>query len=153
MDAANSGHLSMGPWNYVTEVVRQGKRQMLAKAIENKVGEYPAAGEGHLLVVPDGHLPERSIQHGLGGGAIRQACASAAAETSMAGVWSKIICKWLGNVAEQFYLGNSGLYARFTNANGWFLFAETSFILVFITKISQKSQELCSIMELNNGWT
>ena len=78
-DTANSGHLSMGSRDVLTEILRQGAQQMLATAIENEVAEYLAAhtdqrdAYGHRLVVRNGHLPERAIQTGLGAVAIRQA--------------------------------------------------------------------------------
>ena len=78
-DTANSGHLSIGSRDVLTEILRQGAQQMLATAIENEVAEYLAAhtdqrdAYGHRLVVRNGHLPERTIQTGLGAVAIRQA--------------------------------------------------------------------------------
>jgi transposase-like protein len=62
----------------LTEVLREGARKMLMVALEQEVGEYIAAhtGErdanGYRLVVRNGHLPERSIQTGLGSVTVRQ---------------------------------------------------------------------------------
>jgi transposase-like protein len=60
------------------DVLRQGARQMLAAAVESEVSEYIAAHAGlrdeagRRLVVRNGHLPERSIQTGLGPIEVRQ---------------------------------------------------------------------------------
>lgn len=56
----------------LTEILRHGAQQMLAAAIENEVTEYIKAhaheydAAGHRLVVRNGHMPERSIQTGVG---------------------------------------------------------------------------------------
>jgi transposase-like protein len=56
----------------LTEILRQGARQMLASAIENEVQEYLDAHAaavdawGHRQVVRNGHMPPRSFQTGLG---------------------------------------------------------------------------------------
>ena len=56
----------------LTAILRHGAQRMLARAIENEVGEYIAAhtherdAAGHRLVVRNGHAPTRSIQTGLG---------------------------------------------------------------------------------------
>ncbi len=56
----------------LTEILRQGARQMLASAIENEVAEYIDAhahqrdDQGGRLVVRNGHMPPRSILTGLG---------------------------------------------------------------------------------------
>lgn len=56
----------------LTSVLRQGAQQLLAKAIEAEVSEFLVQYEslrgesGHKEVVRNGHLPERSIQTGIG---------------------------------------------------------------------------------------
>jgi len=56
----------------LTEVLREGARQMLATAIEVEVQSFLAARDhlldeaGHRLVVRNGHLPARTIQTPLG---------------------------------------------------------------------------------------
>lgn len=56
----------------LTEILRCGAQQMLAAAIENEVAEYIDAhtaerdAAGCRLVVRNGHMPERSIQTGVG---------------------------------------------------------------------------------------
>ncbi len=56
----------------LTEILRNGARQMLATAIENEVDEYIATyahqldDNGQRLVVRNGHMPPRSILTGLG---------------------------------------------------------------------------------------
>src|SRR5918993_5573145 len=56
----------------ITEILRDGARRMLAEAIEAEVTTWidaPAQlkdGEGRRQVVRNGHLPERTIQTGLG---------------------------------------------------------------------------------------
>ena len=64
--------VQLRPQDVLTELLRQGARQMLAAAIDNEVAEYVAAhagerdADGRRLVVRNGRLPERSIQTGLG---------------------------------------------------------------------------------------
>jgi len=56
----------------LSEVLREGARQMLATAIEAEVQGFLVAREhlvdvaGHRLVVRNGHLPARTIQTALG---------------------------------------------------------------------------------------
>lgn len=56
----------------LTEILRNGARQMLTTAIENEVDEYIATyahqldDNGQRLVVRNGHMPPRSILTGLG---------------------------------------------------------------------------------------
>jgi putative transposase len=56
----------------LNEVLREGARQMLVRAIEAKVQGYVAAreelvdGAGHRLVVRNGYLPARTLQTALG---------------------------------------------------------------------------------------
>ena len=74
--AERSGKLVAFPQNSsrdaLTEVLREGARRMLASAIEAEVQSFLAArehlldGEGHRLVVRNGHLPARTIQTPLG---------------------------------------------------------------------------------------
>ena len=70
--------LQVQPQEVLSEILRQGARRMLATAIEGEVGEYIAAhaekrdDQGLRLVVRNGHLPQRSIQTGLGPIAVRQ---------------------------------------------------------------------------------
>jgi putative transposase len=71
--------LQLQPQDVLNEILRQGARTMLAAAVENEVGEYVAAhrdqrdDQGQRLVVRNGHLPQRSIQTGLGPIEVRQA--------------------------------------------------------------------------------
>jgi len=70
--------VQLQPQDVLNDILRQGARQMLAAAIENEVGEYIGAhgdqrdGDGQRLVVRNGHLPQRSIQTGLGAIEVRQ---------------------------------------------------------------------------------
>jgi putative transposase len=70
--------LSIRPRDVLTDILRQGAQEMLATAIENEVAEYLERhasvrdGEGHRLVVRNGHLPARQIQTGLGRVAVQQ---------------------------------------------------------------------------------
>jgi len=63
---------STGSRDVLTEILREGARDMLAEAIESEVAEYIARhahlrdDQGHRLVVRNGHLPARTIQTGLG---------------------------------------------------------------------------------------
>ena len=56
----------------LTEVLRDGAREMLARAVELEVAEYiekykdVTDASGHRMVVRNGHHPERKIQTGLG---------------------------------------------------------------------------------------
>ena len=65
-------NVSTGSRDVLTEILREGARDMLAEAIENEVAEYIARhahlrdDQGHRLVVRNGHLPARTIQTGLG---------------------------------------------------------------------------------------
>lgn len=67
-----------GAGDVLTGILRQGATQLLAQAIEAEVAVYlerhAAArdGEGHRLVVRNGHLPEREIQTGIGPVKVRQ---------------------------------------------------------------------------------
>jgi transposase-like protein len=60
------------PQDVLTAILRQGAQQMLALAIENEVEEYIEAhtdkrdGDGHRLVVRNGHMPPRDIQTPVG---------------------------------------------------------------------------------------
>jgi len=60
------------PRDVLTDILRNGARQMLATAIENEVDEYIATyvqqldDNGQRLVVRNGHMPSRSILTGLG---------------------------------------------------------------------------------------
>lgn len=62
----------------LSEVLREGARQMLATAIEAEVEVYLGArehvvdGAGHRVVVRNGHLPARTIQTPLGEVPVRQ---------------------------------------------------------------------------------
>jgi len=62
----------------LTDVLRQGAQRMLAQAVEAEVAAYIEAhgdqrdGQGHRLVVRNGHKPERTIQTGLGPVPVRQ---------------------------------------------------------------------------------
>ena len=71
--------LQVQPPDVLNEILRQGARKMLAAAIDNEVTEYITAhadqrdDNGRRRVVRNGHLPERSIQTGLGPIPVRQA--------------------------------------------------------------------------------
>jgi transposase-like protein len=62
----------------LTEVLRNGARQLLAQAVETEVAELLAAHarltteEGRQRLVRHGHMPERTIQTGIGPVAVRQ---------------------------------------------------------------------------------
>lgn len=66
------------PSDALTEVLKRGAQKLLAVAIEAEVAGYieqyseALDGNGHRLVVRNGHLPERTIQTGIGGVAVRQ---------------------------------------------------------------------------------
>ena len=61
----------------LTEVLRQGAREMLAKAVGDEVAAFiEAHGEvrdeqGRQMIVRNGHLPEREIQTGIGAVPVR----------------------------------------------------------------------------------
>jgi transposase-like protein len=67
-----------GTRDVLTEVVREGARQMLAAALASEVEAYiqrfadERDGAGHRLVVRNGYLPERMIQTGVGHIEVRQ---------------------------------------------------------------------------------
>ena len=62
----------------LTEVLRNGARALLARAVEAEVAEFLAqhadlrADDGRQRVVRHGHLPEREIMTGIGAVAVRQ---------------------------------------------------------------------------------
>jgi len=62
----------------LTEVLRNGARQLLAHAVEAEVAEALAAhahlttDDGHQRLVRHGHMPERTIQTGIGPVAVHQ---------------------------------------------------------------------------------
>ena len=62
----------------LTEILRDGARDMLTKAIEAEVRTYVEAhanlrdAQGHRLVVRNGHKPERELQTGVGPVKVRQ---------------------------------------------------------------------------------
>src|SRR3954451_22111024 len=62
----------------LTDILRDGARRMLAQAVEAEVAAYVAAHDhlvddaGRRQVVRDGHLPERTIQTGLGDIEVKQ---------------------------------------------------------------------------------
>ncbi len=62
----------------LTEILRDGAREMLGKAIEAEVTDYIAAHaherdvDGHRLVVRNGHATERELQTGLGAIPVKQ---------------------------------------------------------------------------------
>jgi len=63
----------------LTEVLRAGARELLAKAVEAEVEEFLAAhadlrtADGLKRIVRHGHGPERQIQTGIGAVAVRRA--------------------------------------------------------------------------------
>ena len=62
----------------LTEILRDGAREMLGNAIEAEVADYIAAhaherdADGHRLVVRNGHAVEREVQTGLGAIPVKQ---------------------------------------------------------------------------------
>jgi len=68
----NNEPVSISSRDVLTEILRRGARDMLVEAVENEVAEYVKAhshhrdDHGHRLVVRNGHLPERTIQTGVG---------------------------------------------------------------------------------------
>ena len=62
----------------LTEVLRNGARALLARAIEAEVADFLdkhadlKTGDGHQRVVRHGHLPEREVMTGIGPVAVRQ---------------------------------------------------------------------------------
>ena len=62
----------------LTEVLRNGARALLAKAIEAEVADFLGqhadlkTADGHQRVVRHGHLPEREVMTGIGPVAVRQ---------------------------------------------------------------------------------
>ena len=62
----------------LTEILRGGAQKLLATAVEAEVAAYidqhadQRDGNGHRLVVRNGHLPERAIQTGIGPVTVRQ---------------------------------------------------------------------------------
>ena len=64
--------------SFLDEILRNGARQMLGRAIEDEVADFVAArshlvdDSGHRLVVRNGHLPERTIQTPMGEIPIKQ---------------------------------------------------------------------------------
>lgn len=61
----------------LTEVLRQGAREMLAKAVEDEVSVFLEGHEGirdergRQMIVRNGYLPEREIQTGIGSVSVR----------------------------------------------------------------------------------
>jgi putative transposase len=70
--------VSIGSKDALTEILRRGAQQMLARAIENEVAEYLGQHAdqcdemGRRLVVRNGYLPARDIQTGIGLVEVRQ---------------------------------------------------------------------------------
>ncbi len=66
------------PQDVLTEILRNGAREMLSKAIEAEVADYVAVHaherdtEGHRMVVRNGHAAEREVQTGLGAITVKQ---------------------------------------------------------------------------------
>ena len=62
----------------LTEILRNGARALLARAIEAEVADFLGkhadlkTGDGHQRVVRHGHLPEREVMTGIGPVAVRQ---------------------------------------------------------------------------------
>lgn len=74
----NAGQQNIEVNSVLEDVLRQGAREMLLRAIENEVAEYVERhGElrdeaGHRLVVRNGHSSEREILTGIGPISVRQ---------------------------------------------------------------------------------
>src|SRR5437660_2291537 len=64
--------------DHLTEVLRNGARALLAKAVEAEVADFLGqhadvkTQDGHQRVVRHGHLPERKVMTGIGPVAVRQ---------------------------------------------------------------------------------
>ena len=77
-DTTSTNIVSIGSQDVLTEILKEGAREMLASAIENEVAEYISQHadkrdpNGHRLVVRNGYLPERSIQTGIGSIPVQQ---------------------------------------------------------------------------------
>ena len=65
------------PEDPLTEVLRKGARDLLAQAVEEEVLAFLAThahirdDQGRHMLVLNGHLPERTIQTGIGGVPVR----------------------------------------------------------------------------------
>ncbi len=74
----DAGQQNIGVNSALEEVLRQGAREMLLKAIENEVSEYVEQHKeirdesGRRLVVRNGHSSEREILTGIGAIGVRQ---------------------------------------------------------------------------------
>ena len=71
MNESNVVELKAPAGDALSELLKEGARQLLAQAIEAKVAELLAqyagqAVDGKRAVVRNGHLPERTLQTGLG---------------------------------------------------------------------------------------
>lgn len=77
-DTTETQVMSMTSRDVLTDILRQGAKEMLATAVENEVAQYIADYErlrdagGRRLVVRNGHLPARAIQTGIGAVEVRQ---------------------------------------------------------------------------------
>ena len=64
--------------DHLTEILRDGARALLAKAVEAEVADFLdkhtalKTEDGHQRVVRHGHLPERKVMTGIGPVAVRQ---------------------------------------------------------------------------------
>lgn len=62
----------------LTEVLRNGAKALLAKAVEAEVGDFLSQHadlktvDGHQRIVRHGHLPEREVMTGIGPVTVRQ---------------------------------------------------------------------------------
>ena len=71
-NTTNTQVMSMTSRDVLTDILRQGAREMLATAIESEVAQYIADHEsqrdacGYRLVVRNGRLPARTIRTGVG---------------------------------------------------------------------------------------
>ena len=77
-NTVSSDIVSIGSKDALTEILREGAQQMLARAVENEIAEYLARhadqrdDEDRRLVVRNGYLPARDIQTGVGLVGVRQ---------------------------------------------------------------------------------
>ncbi|MCA1847974.1 MAG: IS256 family transposase [Actinobacteria bacterium] len=73
-----AGRIATATATVLDDVLREGARAMLQRAIEQEVAQYVEAhrrcldGDGHRLVVRNGHLPARRVLTGLGPLEVRQ---------------------------------------------------------------------------------
>ena len=69
---------AQGPGSVLEEIARRGAQQMLAQAMEAEVALFiekhadRVDGDGHRMVVRNGHMPKRDLVTGIGRVPIKQ---------------------------------------------------------------------------------